>query len=215
MNILLINVHGLFAEGLQRLLGDVSPSLTFDSAEGIQQSEQKFTARKYDFAVLDLDSVEINDAATVLRTLVASAGSCPVIVLSDSESINITRIVLSYGVRGYVSKSARPDTFIDAVRVVTSGRVYRPGDKVSGGIKEVGVSHSAMPDVATELKSLTPRQLDVLRELAQGKPNKLIARDLDVSENTVKTHVSAVFRVLGARNRTDAVCQAARMQLVL
>jgi len=77
------------------------------------------------------------------------------------------------------------------------------------------VRTEAASEFAPDFKSLTPRQLDVLRELAQGKPNKLIARDLSVSENTVKTHVSAVFRVLGARNRTDAVCQAAKLQLVL
>lgn len=215
MNILLINVNGLFGEGLKRLMRDVTPSLTFDTANGIAQTREKFATGRYDFAMLDLDSVEINQAANILRGLVASAGTCPLIVLSDSESESISRVILSYGVRGYVSKSSRPDTFVDAVRVVLTGRIYRPGDKVARGRNEVVAEQPVASDLGAELKSLTPRQLDVLKELAQGKPNKLIARDLAVSENTVKTHVSAVFRVLGARNRTDAVCQAARLQLVL
>lgn len=215
MNILLINVNGLFGEGLKRLMRDVTPSLNFDTAEGIYQTQEKFASGHYDFAMLDLDSVEISQAANILRGLVSSAGKCPLIVLSDSESSSISRVVLNYGVRGYVSKSARPDTFIDAVRVVMSGRIYRPGDKVARGKAEEAAMQPMASDIGSELKSLTPRQLDVLKELAQGKPNKLIARDLAVSENTVKTHVSAVFRVLGARNRTDAVCQAAKLQLVL
>jgi DNA-binding NarL/FixJ family response regulator len=65
------------------------------------------------------------------------------------------------------------------------------------------------------MPGLTPRQMDVLRCVIQGKPNKLIARELEVSEHTVKAHLSSVMRVLDARNRTEAVYAAAKMGLRL
>jgi len=86
MNILLINVNGLFGEGLKRLMRDVGPSMTFDTAVGAEQARQKLAHQNYDITLLDLDSIEITQVANCLRVLVAAAGNCPVIALSESES---------------------------------------------------------------------------------------------------------------------------------
>ena len=91
-----------------------------------------------------------------------------------------------------------------AVQLVLAGGTYVPPRLLSRG-------EARRPRRATRLDALTPRQHDVLRLLAEGKPSKRIARDLDISEATVKVHLLAIFRALGARNRTEAVVIAQRL----
>ena len=81
--------------------------------------------------------------------------------------------------------------------------IHMPGMGGVEGVRRLRAAHPALPLIA-------PRQADVLRLLALGKPNKVIARELDISEATVKVHLLAVFRALGARNRTEAVVIAQR-----
>ncbi len=100
----------------------------------------------------------------------------------------------------------------DATKAV-SVKTAAPAPGMQSGIGTNTNSVDNEIDSERHLK-LTPRQLQVLASLSEGKPNKLIARDLDVSENTVKAHLKSVFRILGAKNRTEAVSQANRYNLV-
>ena len=106
-----------------------------------------------------------------------------------------------------------------ALRVVLDGGVYLPPATLLAGAGLDGdpaaaSAPSVLPDPGG-LAGLTPRQCDVLRLLIEGKTNKLICRELELSESTVKTHLASIFRRLGASSRTQAVVAAARLGLRL
>ena len=123
----------------------------------------------------------------------------PIIVLSSSEDPKDVRRALAMGALGYVPKSASPHALLSAIRLVVNGDVYVPPLILAEGGGCGG--DGAQPDIGD---ILTRRQIDVLCLLAQGLPNKTIAARLELSEKTVKAHITAIFRVLGVVNRTQA-----------
>ena len=122
-------------------------------------------------------------------------GRGPVLVLSASEDAGDAQRVLSHGAHGYCVKSASHETLTAALQQVLRGEVYLPP-----------MLWQARPPPPGPL---TERQLEVLHRLAEGLPNKRIAAELGVAEQTVKVHVGAIFRALGVANRTQAA-RAAR-----
>ncbi len=126
----------------------------------------------------------------------------PVIVLSSSEDPADARRALALGALGYVPKSASQHTLLTAIRMVLSGDLYVPPlilDKPG-----LGLSIPARGRVGGGAARLTERQIAVLRLLSNGRPNKTIAIELDLSEKTVKTHITAIFKALNVINRTQA-----------
>jgi DNA-binding NarL/FixJ family response regulator len=125
------------------------------------------------------------------------------VVLSGSEQLADVNGAINHGARGYIPKSEPPAVMLAAIKLVLNGGVYLPHLK---GQEELAAR--------SKLIKLTSRQMDVLKCLALGEPNKLIARKLDISEGTVKTHVDAIMNILSARNRTQAVLLAQQLGLV-
>jgi DNA-binding NarL/FixJ family response regulator len=125
--------------------------------------------------------------------------------------------LLSIGVQGFIPKAYSPDVMLSAVRLVLSGGVYVPPMMLdeSGEVAKSPPVVSPQNDAASleeRLRQLlTDRQIDVLWLLSQGKPNKVIARDLGISEGTVKIHLAAIFRALNVRNRVEAVVASRRL----
>jgi DNA-binding NarL/FixJ family response regulator len=118
------------------------------------------------------------------------------------------------GAAGFIPQSSPAGVMREALRRVLDGGVYLPpplARRTAAG----DTGPEAAPAPATDLTHLTPRQCDVLRLLIEGKTNKLICRELELSESTVKTHLASIFRRLGATSRTQAVVAAARMGLQL
>jgi len=113
---------------------------------------------------------------------------------------------LDLGAMGFIPKTANTRVLLEALQLVLAGGVYVPSEPLRAS--------AAAPRRATvtrpEQLGLTLRQADVLKLLVQGKPNKLICRDLKLSEGTVKVHVSAILRALNVRNRTQVVIELAR-----
>jgi DNA-binding NarL/FixJ family response regulator len=115
---------------------------------------------------------------------------------------------------------------LSAIRLVLAGGVYipplllsnaqaqgwHPGDARSLSNHPVSAANGSSHSIDGLRKLLTERQIDVMRLLSQGKPNKLIARDLGISEGTVKIHLAAIFRALNVRNRVEAVVASRRLQ---
>jgi two-component system nitrate/nitrite response regulator NarL len=137
----------------------------------------------------------------------------PVVLLSGTEDRSAARIALDRGAVGFIHKSAGSQEMRNALQLVLQGEVYVPLAMLSPA--EPDPAPAPPTEVGSTGSSLTCRQLAVLRLLAKGLPNKLIARELDLSEATVKLHVSAILRALKARNRTEAVLEATRRQLIL
>lgn len=151
-----------------------------------------------DLLLVDLRMPGANGLDTI-RAIRARAPQVPVVVVSAEEDPAQVSALLALGVSGYVPKSEPPAVIVSAVRLVLDGGTYVPPRLLVAG----SPSTASGPE-------LTPRQLEVLRLLAQGLPNKSIANALGVSEGTVKVHLIAVFRALGVRNRTAAVLAAQR-----
>jgi len=145
------------------------------------------------------------EGTTTVRAIRERAPQLPVAVISaDEDPVRVAEL-LRLGVCGFIPKSDSANVIVNAVRLMLAGGTYVPPRLMNGG----GV---AMPaDAPTgERLGLTTRQYDVLRLLAQGMSNKLIARELGITEGTVKVHLLAVFRALAVRNRTAAVLAAQR-----
>jgi DNA-binding NarL/FixJ family response regulator len=123
------------------------------------------------------------------------------------------------GAVGFIPKSSTSDEMFAALRLVMARGIYLPRSRVHLPGTPAGSPGAAAPfgrapaPVTPRALGLTPRQVDVLRLLLLGKPAKLIARELDVAESTVKTHTSAVLRALNVTTRTQAVVAASRMGL--
>ena len=151
-----------------------------------------------DLLLVDLRMPGANGLETI-RALRARAPQVPLVVVSADEDPVQVSALIGLGVAGYLPKSDPPAVIVSAVRLVLAGGTYVPPRLLAAGA-----------GAGDEAPELTPRQLEVLRLLAQGLPNKAIANALGVSEGTVKVHLIAVFRALNVRNRTAAVLAAKR-----
>ena len=114
---------------------------------------------------------------------------------------------MAAGAQGYIAKTSTPGELLDAVRTVLNG-----GCSVTTDITPLAPSIGGVPG---EMLGLTHRQADVLKLLIQGKPNKLICRDLRLSEGTVKVHVSAILKALNVRSRAQAIAELSRRGVVI
>lgn len=120
----------------------------------------------------------------------------------------MVRELLAAGAAGFIPKTDSAAVILQAMRLVLAGGIYAPVRLLSGGSEVNMTACGAKRLTGTGVDSLTGRQLEVLRLLARGLPNKLIARELDLSEGTVKVHILAIFRTLNVNNRTEAVIAA-------
>jgi DNA-binding NarL/FixJ family response regulator len=211
MNILLIDDHALFREGLKFLLRSLDAALQVDEAGDCAGALGRAASRSYDLVLLDLKMPGVAglDALAALRDAIPAA---PIVVLSGEDNPGVVRAAIERGAMGFIPKSSTPEVLIQALRLVLARGVYLPPTVLDAARAPESVALQAGDIV---LPGLTPRQMDVLRCVIQGKSNKVIARELDVSEGTVKAHLSSVLRALDARSRTEAVYAAAKLGLKL
>ncbi len=210
MNILLVDDHILFRQGLKFLLSDLSKDLLFIEANSCHDVPGVIDGRDIDIALLDLYMSDSNglDGLSKVRALLPSA---TIVVLSSEDNPQIIRSAVDQGAAGFIPKSSTQEVMIAALRLVLAGGAYLPPHALldlRNEILHVGESATSKP-----LEQLTERQREVLSKAVQGKANKIIAREMDISEATVKAHLSACFRALGVKNRTEAVFAAANAGL--
>ncbi|MDQ0440273.1 DNA-binding NarL/FixJ family response regulator [Kaistia dalseonensis] len=135
----------------------------------------------------------------VIRCVVSRIGETPLVILTDSVDARIAEVVERHRVRGWVAASFGFDIFVAAIRTALSGGAFLPsldGEAVLMDGTELGAN--MVPDVG-----LTDRELEVLRILRQGKSNKIISFELNISESTTKVHISNIMRKLHVHNRTQ------------
>lgn len=213
MTVLVVEDHPLFRDALRQVLQDLD-GVTRVVAEGDAEQALKVaeTLQDLDLVLLDLGLPGMDGLSAVERFGIVAPG-VPVVIISGREDAGEVRLALSLGAVGYIPKSTPPSVMLDALRLVLGGGVYVPPllarDLNSGSPREPSAAHPVEPG-----QGLTARQIDVLELLSQGMSNKVIARDLDLSEKTVKTHVTAVFRALGVVNRTQAAIEARRRRVI-
>lgn len=225
MRILIADDHRLIVEGVKLKLAELGPDTEFVIAMDLAELRDAIhapDAPSLSLALIDLAMPGVRGNEH-LAEVVEQLPDVPVIVLSGSEDPGLMKGLLATGVQGFIPKAYSPDVMLSAVRLVLSGGVYVPplllqerGDGVgtpAAAVNSVATTQTTPPDSLEERlrKLLTERQIDVLRLLSQGKPNKLIARDLGISEGTVKIHLAAIFRALNVRNRVEAVVASRRI----
>lgn len=201
MNILLIDDHALFRAGLRMLLATIGQNVTCLEAAGIEAALTLLDEHpELQMCLLDLALRNENGLAAIAR-IKERAPQIAVIVVSGAEDSATIARCIDAGAMSFIPKSVTPDVLKHALQQVLSGAVYLPDQIVSAIDSQPKAPH------------LTPRQLQVLNALSRGLPTKLIARELELSEYTVKDHIALVFQALGARNRTEAVIKASQLRL--
>lgn len=158
-----------------------------------------------DIVLLDIAMPGV-DGISAMRDFSRLRPDLPVILLAASEDPNDVRRGLVAGALGYVPKSASAETLRSAIQLVLSGEVYVPPVILRDGATETATARLAIP--------LTERQTAVLKLLGLGLSNKAIGRELNVSERTVKAHITAIFKSFGVSNRVEAVDYARRAVLL-
>ena len=208
MNILLIDDHVLFREGLKFLLRSLDAALEVDEAGDCAKALEHAARRGYDLVLLDLKMPGVAglDALAALREAIPAA---PLVVLSGEDSAGVVRAAIEGGAMGFIPKSSTPEVLIQALRLVLARGVYLP----PAALEMIVESHYADSGAHNHPSPLSERQTDVLLKAIQGKPNKIIAREMHIAEGTVKAHLSVAFKTLGVHNRTEAVFAAARLGL--
>lgn len=212
MKILLADDHDLFRAGLSLVLAELDARLSLLQAANLNAALLCAEDQPdLDLALLDLNMPGM-DGMQGLIQFRARFPDIPAVIVSASDDLADIREVLAAGASGFIHKSTAPQVMLSALRLVLAGGVYIPSYAL--GESRAADSNGAKKK-APWAGGLTTRQLEVLRLLAAGKPNKLIARELDLSEGTVKIHLSAIFRVLEVNNRTEAVLAAQQLNLNL
>ncbi len=130
-------------------------------------------------------------------------------MLSGDTSAELIRRAVELGAAGFIPKRYSSEAMLAALDLVLAGGIYLPAEVLrQAGWAVPRRTDSRVIGIEERFSQLTPRQVEVYRAATRGLPNKLIARELGIAESTVKTHLSAVYEVLGVRNRTEAAYQA-------
>jgi DNA-binding NarL/FixJ family response regulator len=203
MNLLLVDDHALFRDGLRSLLGNISPELEVFEAATLAEAVDECRHTAFRMVLLDL-GLEGSDGLDTLDRFRAAVPDIPIIVLSADEDPEVIRDTIDHGAVGYIPKSHTAELMISALRFVLSSGIYLPQDLLE---EDRGTGAATQPNL---FQVLSPRQQQVARLLLQGQSNKGIARALDLAEGTIKAHVSAIYQIIGARNRVEAVTLAAK-----
>ena len=210
MKLLIVDDHPVLREGLAALLRQAGPDTSVLQARSSRDALNLLDDNDdLDVVILDL-MMPGQNGLDALPEFARRRPELPVIVLSSSEDPQIARQAIALGALGYVPKSANPPTLLLAIKLVLNGELYVPPLILDEPATELRQTY----DHASEQGELTDRQIEVLRLIADGQSNKAIAFRLGLSENTVKVHITAIFRALRAINRTQAVRNGRRSGLI-
>lgn len=203
---LLVDDHVFLREALALVMGREFPFLELLQAGNLAEARAALDAHAdVELVLLDLNLPDGHGLAAVPQ--LRERTQATLVVISADDSHDTVLAAIQAGAAGYIPKTSASNAMLEALRVVMAGGVYLPRTLLDA---------APPPNIADGPDlGLSPRQGDVLRMLIEGKSNKLISRELAISESTVKTHLAAIFRRLDASTRTQAVVAAARLGLRL
>ena len=197
---IIVDDHTLFRDALRQSLSLSFQSVDIDGAGSFDELEARLKdAKETELILLDLKIPGVQGFSGLLH-LRSLHPELPVIVVSATDDPVTIRRCIDYGASGFVSKSASVDTIRRAIRAVLDGNVWTPPD-----FDPNAVADPEDRALASRLLTLTPQQIRVLAMLGEGLLNKQIAYKLNVSEATIKAHVSAILTKLDVDSRTQAV----------
>lgn len=211
MKFLVVDDHRLFAEGLQfvieEIFEDAVCELTCSAEDGLALLD---AGQGFDLILIDLNMPQI-DGVSFIRAARARKSEAPMAVLSSTEDLRQIRAALEAGAAGFIPKSLGKTDLGEAMKCVLRGEVY-VGDQLQRQLARLKPADSPTDDL--EELGITRRQFEVLTLLGRGHSNKQIAAVLFVSEDTVKFHISALFKALNASNRMECILKARENKLL-
>jgi len=207
--IVIADDHPMFRAALKQSIGG-NYDCEIIECESLESLRSELKAHNdADLLILDLNMPGANGFSSLVYVQ-KKYPNLPVIMISANDKLDVVQTAKSFGALGYISKSSNIETIRDAINQVLQGNTFFPIELDDNENQEKDLElHKLTQGVA----SLTPQQYKVLQMLKQGLLNKQIAYDLEVSEATIKAHVTAIMRKLGANNRTQAVMKVSNIDL--
>lgn len=204
LKFLVVDDHALTREGVRLTLAALGDEVTVLDASSVEAALAAISRHPdIDLVLLDL-GLPGAGGLSLLEDLRRNQNTVPVVVISGADGRSHVIKALDLGALGFIPKSSSLEVMLEAVRLVLAGGIYIPQQALAAPRGEQKNAAGQRQDI----RDLTGRQREILTLMAQGKPNKIIADDLKISEATVKSHVTEILRVLGVTNRTQAVIVA-------
>jgi DNA-binding NarL/FixJ family response regulator len=212
MKTLLVGRHFLIREALRAMLKELkSDAVVLEAADGPEAMRILTEEAGIGLVILDLDVLDRN-GLPALGELRGCHPEVSVVVVSSSRDYDTIVRALDLGAQGFILKTAERQIMVRALELVFAGGIYIPPEAIppQSPAAKAGSPRDATGTAPLKLieRGLTPKQLDVLAAMMEGKCNKAICRELNLAESTVKNHLTAIFRKLGVRNRVEAVLAA-------
>ena len=213
MKILLADHNALMREGLKSILLDFDNEVEIiEATDASGASAAMSDAGGVDLALIDLDLPGLEGSAGLAR-LHKPHATCPIVALAEGGERADIVAAFEAGAAGFLPKTLPVEVLISALRLILVGGTYAPPEMLATPAAistPIGLAQLSDGALASQL---TPRQLDVLACLAQGKSNREIATELGLSENTVKVHVNRILKTLQVKNRSQAALTANGMNI--
>ncbi|HZV54321.1 MAG TPA: response regulator transcription factor [Rhodocyclaceae bacterium] len=208
LKLLVIEDHAMVREGLLQALRGLEPGVkALGAADAEVGMDLLATNDDVDMVLLDL-MLPGTSGMALLGVIRKRFPTIPVVILSALDDADTVTRALKQGASGFVPKSSSTETMLGALREVLAGEVFLPPK-----LRELVARDSGRGKTVAERYGLTPGQTRVLELLTQGKTNRQIAELLDVTEGTVKIHVSAIFKAMNVANRSQALLLAKKQRL--
>jgi DNA-binding NarL/FixJ family response regulator len=210
VRILIVDDHPLFRQGMKALLLGLDATIDCGEAADVAAAVQMgVDGAQFDLILLDLGLPGLS-GLDALAEIKRAFDSAAVVIVSGEEAPSLVRDAISAGAAGYVPKSTDPSVTLQALRLVIAHGTYLPPIAIASFRAEL-----TRPATSTQgAPQLSPRQLQILRLLLQGQSNKVIAKQLDIAEGTVKAHLWAVYQALGVASRGQAMFKAHQLGLL-
>jgi two-component system, NarL family, nitrate/nitrite response regulator NarL len=209
LRVLFADDHRLVREALAPFITRIADAVQLDEAASVDEALVLLRDNGvYDLILLDLNMPGM-DGFNGFNRIRELAPDKPIAILSGSLDPDDVSQALEHGAAGYIPKTTTGGTLVNALQIILAGEVYVPPALMASTASRATRDPRDVREVA-----LADRQMEVLKALAEGMPNKEIARRLGIAEITVKVHLQSIYRKLGVSNRTEALAAALNRGLV-
>lgn len=215
--LLVADDHPLYRDAISAAIASGMPDCCLLEAGSLARALQLAECHEdLDLLLLDLGLPDAEGLSGLVQ-LRAAFPRLPVAIISAEQDRQVVLEAIDRGAVGYISKSTPRDGLLTAINCILDGQVYLPPEIVRlplrAPVSSAREGGNEPADVSTSLVTLTDKQLEVLVHIIRGESNKLIARELDIAETTVKTHVSEILRRLSVKSRVQAILAAGNVDV--
>ena len=215
MRILVVDDHQLFIDGIRHIITSLDEDTEILEATSADQALRLLREdTNLDLLLLDLHMPGLSGTSIMQHPSIQQS-FLPIVIISGEDDLKSIKSVIDAGVMGFIPKSYSARELLNALRTILDGEIYIPGkirDQLQGHASELDDNLPYNEVIGSS--GITRRQYEVLKLMANGQSNKQISSKLFLTENTVKAHVSALLRTLGAANRTECVGTARKKGLI-